>query len=521
MTKRIYIALIILMSLSLTGIIGLQVYWITESIKVKEKQFSQMITQSLIAVSSDLKLIDVKNFAERYSQSRFSKNNKSTSEELLRGIEHQNKSSIIDKKRLAVDAEFLNFDFVISHEDSIRAINITSVINSKDRSRQNNSQKIKYDFLKSFNDSDSISVFQLALLEEKYLEHGNKISIRKRVKKETLERLLSIHLSNNNIRTRFEYAIMSNGLTTPVYTRRFKQTGSEYVVPIFSDKFGESIYELYVQFPEKRDFVLSTMRWMLFFSVIFTLIIVFTYAGALYLIFRHRKTSQVKTDFINNMTHELKTPIATISLAIDAIKNPKILSNTEKIIYYANVIKDENKRMHQQIENVLRISRLDRNSLELSQEEASFNELVEEAIEHLLIIVEDRGGTIEFDLDADRDIVFVDVLHISNILVNMLDNANKYSLETPQINVLTYNEGNNVIVEVRDKGIGISKSAQSKVFDKFFRVSRGNVHNIKGQGLGLAYVKLIVDAHDGLVSVTSSKGKGSAFKVSLPLYENV
>ncbi|MEN8138952.1 MAG: ATP-binding protein [Bacteroidota bacterium] len=522
MTKRIYIALIVLMSLSLTGIVGLQVYWITESIKVKEEQFSQLITQSLIGVSSDLKLIDVKNFAERYGKARqASGDNSSRVEELIRGIENPKKSSILDEKRLVFDSELSNLDFVISHEDSLRALRIvTGAIKSEISgfSEGKSTYKIKSDFLKSFSDEDSISVFQLALIEEKYVEHGNKISIRKRVSKETLERLLSIHLSNNKIRTRFEYAIMSSGLITPVYSKRFIQSGNEYVVPVFTDKFGESIYDLYVQFPNKRDFVLSSMKWMLFFSVIFTLIIVFTYAGALYLIFQHRRTSQVKTDFINNMTHELKTPIATINLSVDAISNSKIISDTDKVLHYAKVIKDENNRMHQQIENVLRISRLDRNKLELTKEITSFNEVVEEAIEHLLLIVEDRGGVIDFELNAENDIVNLDSLHFSNVLVNILDNANKYTVSTPEIKVVTYNAGNNIIVEVSDKGIGIGKSAQSKIFNKFFRVSRGNVHNIKGQGLGLAYVKQIVEAHDGTVSVESEKGKGSVFSVSIPLY---
>ena len=504
------------MSFSLVGIVGLQVYWITESIKVKEEQFSQLIIQSLKSVSTDLETIDKINFVERFKKSNLELAiNKEKSEELLTGVESRRKLSIIDDKQITLDAEYLDIEFIISNQDSL---NRTALLTKK-RTIPAEKVIIHSEFINSLSSSDSISTFLIALLEGKYEELGNKMPIRKRVSKAYLEQLLSISLSENKIRTRFEYAIMSSGLITPVYSKRFKQSGNEYVVPIFSDKDGKSIYDLYVQFPNKRDFVLSSMWMMLFFSVIFTLIIVFTYAGALYLIFKHRRTSEVKTDFINNMTHELKTPIATINLSIDAIRNPKILNDQDKILRYIKVIKDENNRMHQQIESVLRISRLDRNMLELSKEHSSINELVEEAIDHLLIIVEDRNGVIDFELEAEYDSVNVDVLHFGNILVNILDNANKYSVEAPQILVKTYNEGSDVIVEVIDKGMGISKAAQKKIFDKFFRVTKGNIHNIKGQGLGLAYVKQIVDSHHGIVEVESQKGKGSTFRIRMPIYQ--
>jgi two-component system phosphate regulon sensor histidine kinase PhoR len=502
------------MSVSLIGIVGLQVYWITESIQVKEDQFSQLITQSLKSVSTDLETIDKVNFVERFKlyNNKLIKDN-AEREQLLTGVNKDQKKSIVDKKKLVVDIDFSNIEFVVSQHDSLKQ----PVFTIKKNIEKEESNQLKSEFLNSLSASDSSSAFLLALLEQKYDELGNKMPIRKRVNKDVLEHLLSVSLSLNNIKTRFEYAIMSSGLITPVYSKRYRQTVNEYVVPIFSDNSGDSIYNLHVQFPEKRDYVLSTMWGMLLMSVIFTLVIVFTYAGALFLIFKHRRTSEVKTDFINNMTHELKTPIATINLSIDALSNPKILADKDKVLHYAKVIKEENKRMNQQIENVLRISRLGRNKLEMYKEEVGLNELVEDAINHILIIVEDRGGVIDFELDAENDIVNVDILHFGNILVNILDNANKYTIDTPEIKVKTYNKDNSVVVEITDNGMGINKAVQEKIFDKFFRVSKGNVHNIKGQGLGLAYVKQIVDAHDGTVTVKSRKGKGSTFIVTVPL----
>ncbi|MCK5907778.1 MAG: hypothetical protein KAG37_09320, partial [Flavobacteriales bacterium] len=265
MTKRLYIALIILMSVSLIGIVGLQVYWITESIHVKEDQFSQLITQSLKSVSTDLETIDKVSFVERY---KLSNNDlvidKEEREQLLSGVDKSHKSSIVDKKKLVVDVDLPKIEFLVSQHDSMKQ----PVFTYKKNVNSDGDNHLKSDFLNSLSASDSTSAFLLALLEQKYEELGNRMPIRKRVNKDLLEHLLSISLSHNNIRTRFEYAIMSSGLITPVYSKRYRQTTNEYVVPIFSNNDGDSMYDLHVQFPEKRDFVLSSMWVMLLLSVI-------------------------------------------------------------------------------------------------------------------------------------------------------------------------------------------------------------------------------------------------------------
>ena len=512
MTKRLYFALIILMSISLSGIITMQVYWISESIEVKQQQFSQLITQSLKSVSNDLQSIDIRNFADRYKKAIKGINiSNDRSSDLIRGID--NKGSIIDKNKNGLASQINTVDLDIILTEFRRTNNVIIKIENK---KNNTNDNRGVDLQNYFNDKDSLNFAQISLIYDKYKKLGNAISIRKRVSKELLERLISRHLSENNISTRFEYAILNNGLITPIYSNRYSISKEEFSIPIFSDEYGLSSYSLNLELPNKKDYVLSSMWVMLALSILFTLIIIITYASALYLIFKHKKTSDVKTDFINNMTHELKTPIATISLSIDAIVNPKIISNKEKVFHYARVIKEENKRMNDQIENVLRISRLEKNELDLNKQEVSLNELVEEAINHLLIIVEDRQGSIEFDLDADPDTCFIDPLHFENVLVNMLDNANKYSVEAPRINISTYNELNNVVIEISDKGLGIDKDMQDKVFDKFFRVTTGNIHNIKGQGLGLAYVKKIIDGHNGTITVNSTKGSGSTFTIKVP-----
>jgi two-component system phosphate regulon sensor histidine kinase PhoR len=232
---------------------------------------------------------------------------------------------------------------------------------------------------------------------------------------------------------------------------------------------------------------------------------------------KQRQISQIKTDFINNMTHEFKTPIATINLAIDSIRNPKIIGDQEKVMRYLTMIKDENKRMHAQVENVLRISKLEKNELNISKERIELNDLIEDALSHVELLVEDRNGYVKTHLNADKSSVLANDTHFTNVIVNILDNAIKYSDDEPKIDVYTENVGNNILIRIVDQGNGMSKQVQKRVFEKFYREHTGNVHNVKGHGLGLAYVKRIVDDHQGHISVESEKGKGSIFIIKLPL----
>jgi two-component system phosphate regulon sensor histidine kinase PhoR len=217
------------------------------------------------------------------------------------------------------------------------------------------------------------------------------------------------------------------------------------------------------------------------------------------------------------MTHEFKTPIATINLALDAIKNPKIIDDKEKVQRYLQMIKDENKRMHAQVENVLRISKLERNELDIEKEPTDVMEVLENAIEHVGLIIEDREGGITTHFDADRTTILLNESHFTNVLVNVLDNAIKYSPEKPIIDVYTENVKDYILIKIQDQGSGMSKAAQKRVFEKFYREHTGDLHNVKGHGLGLAYVKQIVEDHNGQIYVESEKGKGSTFIIKMPL----
>lgn len=256
---------------------------------------------------------------------------------------------------------------------------------------------------------------------------------------------------------------------------------------------------------------------MIVLSIIFTSVIILAFSNAIYQLKKQRQISQIKTDFINNMTHEFKTPIATINLALDAIKNPKIMDSKDKVLRYLAMIKDENKRMHAQVENVLRISKLEKNELNISKDRVKLHDLIEDAITHVQLIVEDKNGYIQTHLNALSSSVLANETHFTNVIVNILDNAIKYSENEPKIDVHTENTNNSILLKITDQGSGMSKQVQKRVFEKFYREHTGNVHNVKGHGLGLAYVKRIIDDHQGQISLESEKGKGSTFTIKLPL----
>jgi two-component system phosphate regulon sensor histidine kinase PhoR len=256
---------------------------------------------------------------------------------------------------------------------------------------------------------------------------------------------------------------------------------------------------------------------MILLSILFTSIIIIAYSSAIYQLIKQRQISQIKTDFINNMTHEFKTPIATINLALDAIKNPKIINDQDKVMRYLGMIKEENKRMHAQVENVLRISKLEKNELNMGKERLELHDIAEDAIMHIELLVEDRNGYVKTHFEADKSSVLANDTHFTNVIVNILDNAIKYSDDAPKIDVYTENIGNNIILKIVDQGNGMPKHVAKRVFEKFYREHTGNVHNVKGHGLGLAYVKRIVEDHHGHISVESEKGKGSTFIIKLPL----
>ena len=291
---------------------------------------------------------------------------------------------------------------------------------------------------------------------------------------------------------------------------------SPFRVQLFPWEFENNPYFLKVHFPHQRRYLLQTMWLMLMVSAVLILTIMFAFSYTITTIFRQKKISEIKNDFINNMTHELKTPISTISLACEALSDPVMRSSEKRMKNFVRMISDENKRLGVLVENVLRSAILDRGEMDLNVDRINLHELAQNVIKNIAIQVNKKGGSIKTDLQAVNPVIMGDRIHLTNVIYNMLDNAIKYSPDSPLVKVSTKDHRNGMLISFSDKGIGVSKENQKKIFDKLYRVPTGDIHDVKGFGLGLSYVKVIVEKHHGEIWVESELNKGSTFNIYLP-----
>ncbi|APG58994.1 sensor histidine kinase [Christiangramia salexigens] len=523
MNKKLFVLLVILMSLSLIGIIFVQGYWIKSTIDDREEQFSYNAKQVLISVSEE---IQNREFEKYYFQF---KNPDSTNSKLnditITEYFYANRNDL--RNELSFNSEtILEEDYKVSSgflqfaEDSIqftKMINkrVTDIVKSNQIDGDNLSARQRIEHIERISRMEEV---EKDILRSAISELLVRLPVHKRVSEDAIRDLLSEEMKDRDLKVDFEFGVYNNSIATNLHSDNFSlDHPATYAVPLFMDRVGKSGYQLLVNFTNKKEEVLSSVIFMACLSIIFTLIIVIAYSSALSQLIKQRQISQIKTDFINNMTHEFKTPIATINLALDAIKNPKIIEDRSKVSRYLQMIRDENKRMHAQVENVLRISKLEKNELDLKKERHQLHDIIEDAVSHVELIVEDRQGYIQTHFGALRSSILANQDHFTNVIVNILDNAIKYSEDSPKIDIYTTNVKNYICCEIRDQGTGMTKQVQKKIFEKFYREHTGDIHNVKGHGLGLAYARQIVEDHHGQISVSSEKGKGSTFIIKLPL----
>ncbi len=524
MNKLFFRLLIVLMSLSLIGIILVQVYWFDKSFENNEEQFKYHVKQVLGNVANKLQKNEQYSYYEMYNRLKDSIGKIPQKSDFLEFGYYQRDSrtneTIIYSNSINSEDYGISASFFDKKLDSLKLKNYTAKrkteIYNDDIDKSSLKQKITPDI--KIEKSGRLDLLDNAQYEIVYKDIAAVKPIQERVTNEMMQKLLFEELNEYGVKTPFEFNVYSNGLATKIKSERFRyEKKSTYSIPIFIDNDGNNKYQLLLTFPQKKKFLFSELIGICILSIIFTLIIIIAYASALNQLIKQRQISLIKTDFINNMTHEFKTPIATINLALDAIKNPKIIDDKEKVLRYLQMIKDENKRMHAQVENVLRISKLEKKELDINKESANIHDIIEDAIEHVNLIVDDRNGTITTHFDAKRTSVLLNDVHFTNVIVNILDNAIKYSPEKPVIDIYTENVKDFVIVKIKDQGSGMSKVAQKKIFEKFYREHTGDLHNVKGHGLGLAYVKRIIEDHNSQIFVESEKGKGSTFIIKVPL----
>jgi two-component system phosphate regulon sensor histidine kinase PhoR len=510
--------------LSLIGIILVQVYWFDKSFENNEEQFKYHVKQVLGNVADKLQKNEQYSYYEMYNRLKDSIGKTPEKSDFLEFGYYQRDSrtneTIIYSNSINSEDYGISASFFDKKLDSVKLKNFTAKrkteIYNDDIDKSNLKQKVTPDI--KIEKSGRLDILDNAQFEIVYKDIAAVKPIQERVSNEMMQKLLFEELNEYGVKTPFEFNVYSNGLATKIKSERFRYNKkSTYSIPIFIDNDGNNKYQLLLTFPQKKRFLFSELIGICILSIIFTLIIIIAYASALNQLIKQRQISLIKTDFINNMTHEFKTPIATINLALDAIKNPKIIDDKEKVLRYLQMIKDENKRMHAQVENVLRISKLEKKELDINKESANIHEIIEDAIEHVNLIVDDRNGTITTHFDANRTSVLLNDVHFTNVFVNILDNAIKYSPEEPVIDIYTENVKDFVIIKIKDQGSGMSKVAQKRIFEKFYREHTGDLHNVKGHGLGLAYVKRIIEDHNSQIFVESEKGKGSTFIIKVPL----
>ncbi|MEK8180041.1 HAMP domain-containing sensor histidine kinase [Flavobacterium buctense] len=525
MNKLFFRLLVILMSLSLIGIILVQVYWFNKSFENNEEQFKFHVKQVLGNVADKLQKKEKYTYFEKYNNVIDSTGKVPDKSDFLEFGYYQRDSrtnqTIVYSNSIISEDYGIPSSFFDKKMDSIREIKSftskrTTEIYSDDIDKSSIKQSPTPDIkIQKEGRTESLDNAQFEMF---YKDIAALKPIQERVSNEMMQKLLADELNQYGVKTPFEYNIYSNGLATKIKSERFKyEKTSTYSIPIFIDNDGNNKYQLLITFPQKKKFLFSELIGISILSIIFTLIIIVAYSSALNQLIKQRQISEIKTDFINNMTHEFKTPIATINLALDAIKNPKVIDDKEKIYRYLQMIRDENKRMHAQVENVLRISKLEKRELEINKESNDIHSILEDAIDHVNLIIDDRDGSITTHFDATRTSVLLNDVHFTNVFVNILDNAIKYSPENPVIDIYTENVKEFVIVKIKDQGAGMSKVAQKRIFEKFYREHTGDLHNVKGHGLGLAYVKRILDDHNCQIFVESEKGKGSTFIIKVPL----
>jgi two-component system, OmpR family, phosphate regulon sensor histidine kinase PhoR len=355
-------------------------------------------------------------------------------------------------------------------------------------------------------------------------------SVMQRFSKEDINEIIRSEFNKNNLKNYpFEFAVLEGTINGRqllsdnfynLYTDSIHNTNHAYLLaPPSGSNYENLVNEewLNVIVPNQKNIIWKEMFWFIMGAILFTLIITTAFFITIRTLLKQKKLSEIKSDFINNMTHEFKTPLATISLAVDALKNDKVKGNDEKTNYFTNIIKEENKRMNKQVETILQAALLDKQEVQLNLKKLHANDLITLALNNITLQVEEKQGKLEVHFNAEKDMVLADEVHFTNLINNLLDNAVKYSKENLEIKLSTSNSGNQLKIKIEDNGIGMNKETVNKIFEKFYRAHTGNIHNVKGFGLGLSYVKTMVEAHHGTIKADSVLGKGSTFVISMPL----
>ena len=513
------------MIVSILGIIILQGYWIFSAWNDKEKEFSLAVQQSLIRVANQIQERELNDYISAYERllDSLKTPDDATYANVFLFLDEDKTNNLISYYAYGILEEDYKITPYLDPKlgdtletlTDVKQVRNTTIINKNDVFSRENNIAISIEKIKTI---ERMNISNQRI-RSAFKDYTANTPIHKRLNIQELDFVIKREFNAKMILTPYEFQILDNGLSTKIKSNNFRENpeGFRYSIPIFQDEKGRRNYELIVSFPEKDKYVFSSILSVGGLTLLLTLFIVFVSTSALYQIVKQKKISEIKTDFINNMSHEFKTPIATINLALDAISNPKSLKTPKKLIQYANLIREENNRMLIQVENVLRISQLQKSNETIHKKSIDLHKIILEATNHVQLLLKDKGGILNTNLNASNYSIYGNKDHITNIIINLMDNAIKYCDKKPIIKIETYNKKNDLVFILSDNGIGMTPNVQKKIFDKFYRATSGNIHNIKGHGLGLSYVKKIIDLHKGKIILESKFGVGTNFIITLPL----
>ena len=515
------------MGVSLIGLVSFQLYWINGALKVSEERFKQDVHQALNNVVAKLEQQEALFTISNSFETSFDLNElDSLSFDTLKLIDRNSyldlyggRDSMATKARssiqVSVEQEGFKLDF--EQESQLKARSLGAL---GDRDIELEIRKIQQqaDSIKEKSKLENKSEMVTIILDELI---SGKRKLSNRLQPEQLDSLLNIEFANKGIDIDYQYGVLDQGGDSLIFVEETNAASallqSDLRVTLFPNDIIGNINYLIVHFPHQQQYLISKTWLTLAMALVLIVIVVFCFAYAILTIIKQKKLSSVKNDFINNMTHEFKTPISTISLASEALQDQSVGQNPGVQERYLKIIDIENQRLSRQVEKVLQIASLEKEDFELKIEEVDVHKTIEKALHNIALQVEKKGGSITTDFKAKGKLIPADEHHLTNIIYNLLDNANKYTIKPPKISITTDDDpGKGIWIRIIDNGIGMTKEVISRIFDKFYRKPTGNLHDVKGFGLGLSYVKTLVEAHGGNIDVKSATGKGSVFEIFLP-----
>ena len=505
---------------TLIGLIILQSFWIKNALEVKEKHFKQQTNSALTAITKSMQQAEtvlqlVNEINTNHPDSSASYVEKRTNQNDVRPLNFSKEIySYTPTSQSSLKAKIM-----IIPGDKVNTEQGSITWNTRSYNTQNKNELAKHDL----KDVRTKSIYNKVKLVENVVNQlqliNSHLKIEDRLNKKELPKVIKNGLNANGINTAFEYCIKDESGNVILKSDSFSAyvKNDRYSARLFPDDIFGTPYFLEVYFPNEGNYIFKSVGFMVVSAIFLTTIIIIIISIAIYIIFKQKRLSEVKTDFINNMTHELKTPISTISLASQMLGDTNIPLENKNITHLSKLILDESKRLGLLVEKVLQMAVFEKVHLKLKLKKCNFNELIDNILNNFNIQIKSRNGQIIKNFRAENPILMVDEVHITNVIVNLLDNALKYCVSEPIIEVVTSSSSGNISIEVKDNGIGISKENQKKIFDQFYRVHTGNVHNVKGFGLGLSYVKKIVEAHKGSIHIESRLNEGSVFTLTIPI----